>query len=129
MAQSSSCCVYLSSYIGVMEFASRDNHTWRRKCESKEDKETMALMRLLVAQDKLIKRSKVKLSQGIICLFTHLCAYGEMLVELKNSPCHANLVMPCVLKMRSYSVKLVVAISMLKLLEKHATILIWRMMN
>jgi hypothetical protein len=106
MAQSSSCCVYLSSYIGVMEFASRDNHMWRRKCESKEDKETMALMRLLVAQeddlqDKLIKRSNVKLSQGIICLFTRLCAYGEMLVELKNSPCHANLVMPCVLKMRS----------------------------
>jgi hypothetical protein len=40
----------------------------------------MALMRLLVAQedlqDKFIKRSKVKLSQGIIGLFTRLCAYG-----------------------------------------------------
>jgi hypothetical protein len=56
-----------------------------------EDKEAMALLRLLVAQEddlqnKLIKRSKLKLSQGIIGLFTHLCAYGEMLVELKNSP-------------------------------------------
>jgi hypothetical protein len=53
----------------------------------------MALMRLLVAQedlqDKFIKRSKVKLSQGIIGLFTRLCAYGKMVVELKNSllPC------------------------------------------
>ncbi|EFE88042.1 hypothetical protein BIFBRE_05109, partial [Bifidobacterium breve DSM 20213 = JCM 1192] len=65
---------------------------WRRKCEElKEDKEAMALMRLLVAQDddlqdKLMKRSKVKLTQGIISLFTRLCAYGEMNVELKNSP-------------------------------------------
>jgi hypothetical protein len=54
----------------------------------------MALLRLLVArdddlQDKLMKRSKVKLTQGIISLFTHLCSYGEMNVELKNSslPC------------------------------------------
>jgi hypothetical protein len=33
-----------------------------------------------------MKRSRVKLSQGIIVLFTHICAYGEMIVELKNSP-------------------------------------------
>jgi hypothetical protein len=33
-----------------------------------------------------MKRSRVKLSQGIIDLFTRLCAYGEMIVELKNSP-------------------------------------------
>jgi hypothetical protein len=51
----------------------------------------MTLLRLLVAQDddlqdKLMKRSRVKLSQGIIGLFTHLCAYGEMIVALKNSP-------------------------------------------
>jgi hypothetical protein len=54
-------------------------------------KEAMALMRSLVAQeddlqDKPIVISKVKLSQGIIGLFTRLCAYGEMLVETKNSP-------------------------------------------
>jgi predicted nuclease with TOPRIM domain len=54
----------------------------------------MVLLHLLVAQDddlqdKLMKRGRVKLSQGIICLFTRLCAYGEMNVELKNSslPC------------------------------------------
>jgi hypothetical protein len=51
----------------------------------------MSLLRLLVAQDddlqdKLMKRSRVKLSQGIIGLFTRLCAYGEMIVEFKNSP-------------------------------------------
>ena len=92
MAPSSSSCVSLSPKIDVMESALGDDHKWRRKCEElKEDKEAMALMRLLVAQeddlqDKLIKRSKVKLSQGIIGLFTHLCAYGKMLVELKNSP-------------------------------------------
>jgi hypothetical protein len=36
-----------------------------------------------------MKISKVKLTQGIISLFTHLCAYGEMNVEHKNSllPC------------------------------------------
>jgi hypothetical protein len=33
-----------------------------------------------------MKRIRVKLSQGIIGLFTRLCAYGEMIVELKNSP-------------------------------------------
>jgi hypoxanthine-guanine phosphoribosyltransferase len=33
-----------------------------------------------------MKRSKVKLTQGIISLFTRLCAYGEMNVELKNYP-------------------------------------------
>ena len=40
-------------------------------------------------QDKLMKRSKVKLAQGIISLFARLCAYGEINVELKNShlPC------------------------------------------
>jgi hypothetical protein len=37
-------------------------------------------------QDKLMKRNRVKLSQGIIGLFTRLCACGEMIVELKNSP-------------------------------------------
>jgi hypothetical protein len=37
-------------------------------------------------QDKLMNRSRVKLSQGIIGLFTRLCAYGEMIVEHKNSP-------------------------------------------
>jgi hypothetical protein len=54
----------------------------------------MALLRLLVArvedlQDNLMKRIKVKLTQGIISLFTRLCSYGEMNVELKNSslPC------------------------------------------
>jgi FtsZ-binding cell division protein ZapB len=41
-------------------------------------------------QDKLMERSKVKLTQGIISLFTHLCAYGEMNVELKNSPLHCK---------------------------------------
>jgi hypothetical protein len=51
----------------------------------------MTLLCLLVAQDddlqdKLMKRSRVKLSQGIIGLFTRLCAYGEVIVELKNSP-------------------------------------------
>jgi hypothetical protein len=92
MAPSSSSCVSLSLEIVVMEFASVVDHKWRRKCEElKEDKEAMALMRLLVAQEddlqgKLMKRSKVKLTQGMISLFTHLCAYGEMNVELKNSP-------------------------------------------
>jgi hypothetical protein len=33
-----------------------------------------------------MKISRVKLSQGIIGLFTRLCAYGEMIVELKTSP-------------------------------------------
>jgi hypothetical protein len=54
----------------------------------------MVLLRLLVAQDddlqdKLMKRSRVKLAQGITSLFTRLCAYGEMIVKLKNStlPC------------------------------------------
>jgi hypothetical protein len=59
--------------------------------ELEKDTEAMMLLRLLVAQDddlqdKLTKRSRVKLSQGIIGLFTRLCAYGEMIVELKNSP-------------------------------------------
>ena len=95
MASSSLSCGSLSPDFGVMECASGDDHKWRRKCEElKEDKEAMALMRLLVAQeddlqDKLAKRSKVKLSQGIIGLFTHLCAYDEMIAEIKNStlPC------------------------------------------
>ena len=95
MASSSLSCGSLSPDFGVMEFASGDDHKWRRKCEElKEDKEAMALMRLLVAQeddlqDKLAKRSKVKLSQGIIGLFTRLCAYDEMIAEIKNStlPC------------------------------------------
>jgi FtsZ-binding cell division protein ZapB len=92
MAPSTSSCVSLSSEIDGMEWASGDNHKWRRKCkELKEDKEAMALMRILVAledylQDKLMKRSKVKLTQCIISLFTRLCAYGEMNVEIKNSP-------------------------------------------
>jgi chromosome segregation ATPase len=51
----------------------------------------MVLLHLLVAQDddlqdNLTKRSRVKLSQGIIGLFSRLCAYGEMNMELKNSP-------------------------------------------
>jgi hypothetical protein len=41
-------------------------------------------------QDKLMKRSGVKLSQGIIGLFTRLCAYGKMIVELTNSPLPCN---------------------------------------
>jgi hypothetical protein len=92
MAPSTFSCVPLSSKIDVMEFASGDDHKWRWTCEElKKDKEAMALMWLLVAQeddlqDKLIKRSKVNLSQGIIGLFTCLCADGKMLVELKNSP-------------------------------------------
>ena len=95
MASSSLSCESLSPDFGVMEVASGDDHKWRQKCEElKEDKEAMALMRLLVAQeddlqDKLMKRSKGKLTQGIISLFTRLCAYGEINVELKNSrlPC------------------------------------------
>ena len=92
MASSSLSCESLVSDIGGMEFASGDDHKWRRKCkELEKDEEAMALIRLLVAQgddlqDKLMKRTKVKLSQGIISLFTHLCAHGEMNVELKNSP-------------------------------------------
>ena len=82
MASSSLSCESLSPDIDGMEFASGDGHKWRQKCEElKEDKEAMALMRHLVAQeddlqDKLIKRSKEKLSQGIIGLFTRLCAFG-----------------------------------------------------
>ena len=95
MAPSSLSCESLSPDFGVMESASGDDHKWRRKCkELEKDVEAMALIRLLVAQDddlqdKLMKRTKVKLSQGIISLFTRLCAYGEMNVELKNShlPC------------------------------------------
>ena len=82
MAPSSLSCESLSPDIDGMEFASGDDHKWRRKCEElKEDKEAMALMQLLVAQeddlqDKLIKRSKVKPFEGIIGLFTRLCAFG-----------------------------------------------------
>jgi hypothetical protein len=92
MAPSSSSCVSLFSDFEEMMCASRDDHKWRRKCmELEKDTEAMVLLCLLVAQDddlqdKLMKRSRVKLSQGIIGLFTHLCAYGEMIVELKNSP-------------------------------------------
>jgi hypothetical protein len=94
----------------------------------------MTLMRLLVAQeddlqDKLMERSKVKLTQGIISLFTCLCAYGEMNVELNNSPLPCKSYDALCAEMRSYNMKLVVTISMLKLLEEHATILILKMMN
>ena len=90
MAPSSLSCESLSPDFGVIELASGDNHKWRRKCkELEKDKEATMLIRLLMAQDddlqdKLTKRSKVKLAQGIISLFTHLCAYGEMNVELKK---------------------------------------------
>jgi hypothetical protein len=95
MAPSSSSCVSLFSDIEEMMCASGGDHKWRRKCkELEKDTEVMVLLRLLVAQDddlqdKLMKRSRVKLSQGIISLLTRLCAYGEMIVELKNShlPC------------------------------------------
>jgi hypothetical protein len=135
MAPSSSFCMSLFSNFEEMLCASGDKHKWRRKCkELEKDTEAMVLLHLLVAQDddlkdKLMKRSRVKLSHSIIGLFTRLCAYGEMNVELKNLLCLANLVMPCVLKMRSYNMKLVVSISMLKPLEEHATILILKMMN
>jgi hypothetical protein len=72
MAPGSSSCVSLSSEIDVMEFASRDDHKWRRKCEElKKDKDEMALMRLLVAQeddlqDKIMERSKSMLTEGIL---------------------------------------------------------------
>ena len=78
MAPSSLSCESLSPDFGVMEFSSGDDHKWRRKCkELEKDEEAMALIRLLVAQDddlqdKLMKRTKVKLSQGIISLFTRL---------------------------------------------------------
>jgi hypothetical protein len=96
MAPSSSSCVSLFSNFEEMMCASEDDHKWRRKCkELEKDTEAMVLLRLLVAQDddlqdKLMKRSRVKLSQGIIGLFTCLCAYGEMIVELKNSPLPCN---------------------------------------
>jgi hypothetical protein len=92
MALISSSCVSLPSEIGVKESSLGDDHKWRRMCKELEnDKESSELIRLLVVQDddlqdKLVKRSKVKLTQGIISLFTRLCAYGEMNVELKNSP-------------------------------------------
>jgi hypothetical protein len=92
MAPSSSSCVFLFSGFEEMMCASGDDHKWRRKCkELEKDTEAMVLLCLLVAQDddvqdKLMKRSRVKISQGIIGLFNHLCAYGEMIVELKNSP-------------------------------------------
>jgi hypothetical protein len=92
MAPSSSSCMPLFSYFEEMMCALGYDHKWRRKCkELEKDTEAMVLLRLLVAQDddlqdKLTKRSRVKLSQGIISLCTHLCAYGEMIVELKNSP-------------------------------------------
>jgi hypothetical protein len=92
MAPSSSSYMSLFSDFEEMMCASGDDHKWRRKCkELEKDTEAMVLLRLLVAQDddlqdKLMKRSRVKLSQGIIGLFTRLCAYGKMIVELKNSP-------------------------------------------
>jgi hypothetical protein len=60
-----------------------------------------------------MKRSRVKLSQGIIGLFTCLCAYGEMIVELKNSPFHANLVMLCLLKINLLGEKILSMLMML----------------
>jgi hypothetical protein len=92
MAPSSSSCVSLFSDFEEMVCASGDDHNWRRKCkELGKDTEAMTLLRFLVAQDddlqdKLMKKSRVKLSQGVIGLFTLLCAYSEMIVELKNSP-------------------------------------------
>jgi hypothetical protein len=92
MAPSSSSCVSLFSDFEAMSCALGNDHKWRRKCkELDNDTEAVTLLRLLVPrdddlQDKLMKRSGVKLSQGIIGLFTRLCAYGEMIVELKNSP-------------------------------------------
>ena len=51
MTPSSLSCESLYPDIGVMEFASGDDHKWRWKCEElKEDKEAMALMRLLVVK-------------------------------------------------------------------------------
>ena len=72
MASSSLSCESLSLDFGVMEFASGDDRKWRQKCEElKEDKEAIALMRLLMdqeddLQDKLAKRSKVKLSKVLL---------------------------------------------------------------
>jgi hypothetical protein len=92
MAPSSFFCVSLFSDFEEMMCASRDDHNWRRKCKELErEVDAMVLLRLLVAQDddlqdKLMKRSRVKLSQGIIGLFIRLCAYGEMIVELNKSP-------------------------------------------
>jgi hypothetical protein len=68
MALNTSSCVPLYPEINVMEYTLGDDHKWRRKgAELTEYKEAMALMRLLVAQeddlqDKLMKRSKVKLT-------------------------------------------------------------------
>jgi hypothetical protein len=129
MAPNSSSCVSLSSEIDVMEFASGDDHKWRQKCEElKEDKEAMTLMRLLVAQeddlqDKLMERSKVKLTQGIISLFTYLCAYGEMNAELNNSPLPCKSYDALCAEMRSYNMKLVEHDAMRANLEKENELL------
>ena len=62
MASSSLSCESLVSDIGGIEFASGDDHKWRWKCEElKKDKDAMALMRLLVAQEDDLQD---KLSRG-----------------------------------------------------------------
>lgn len=81
-------------------FASDDDHKWRKKsADLNKDSETMALMRLLVdgmlqeddLQRKLHKMSRGILSQGIIGLFTRLCACSEVIAELKdNLPQNCN---------------------------------------
>ena len=119
MAPSSLSCESLSPDFGVMKSASGDDHKWRRKCkELEKDKEATMLIRLLVAQDddlqdKLMKRSKVKLAQGIISLFTRLCAYGEMNVELKNSPLPCKSCDACYLKIKLLREKILSLLMML----------------
>ena len=65
-----------------------------KKCDKlNKDDEAMALMHLLVEEishedelrRKLHEMSKGNLSQGIIGLFTRLCAHGETIAELKEN--------------------------------------------
>ena len=88
----------------------------KKRDKLNKDDEAMALMRLLIEEisqkdelpHKLHKMSKDKLSQGIIGLFTRLCAHGTMIAELQenlnrssldnvNVPisCKSSLPLPC----------------------------------